>query len=103
MDHVELDIKEMLELGKKTANASKIISNSVDVDAMGTGNRCVAARLHVKFLTHHSLLEIETFSHLLFPSTGPQITTSCHQKAVSFPSYTFDCDSNMNLEVLQQL
>lgn len=39
VDHVELDIKEMLELGKKTANSSKIISNSVDVDSMATGNQ----------------------------------------------------------------
>lgn len=44
VDHVELDIKEMLELGKKTANTSKIISNSVDVDALATGNQWVPAR-----------------------------------------------------------
>lgn len=52
VDHVELDIKEMLELGKKTANASKIISNSVDVDAMGTGNRA----------SNHYQLSAESFT-----------------------------------------
>lgn len=70
MDHVELDIKEMLELGKKTANASKIISNSVDVDAMATGNRCVAARLHIKFLSHYSLLKLKRFLTFFSPPQG---------------------------------
>lgn len=70
VDHVELDIKEMLELGKKTANTSKIISNSVDVDAMGAGNQCVAAHLHVKFITCRSPLKLKPILTFFSPLQG---------------------------------
>lgn len=80
MDHVELDIKEMLELGKKTANTSKVINSSVDVDTIATGNQCVPARSISKPLF---TLQTKSFSHLSHPE--PQITTRCHQKAVSIP------------------
>lgn len=67
VDHVELDIKEMLELGKKTANTSKIISNSVDVDGMATGNQCVPAR---SFSNSPFTLQTETFSTFFSPPQG---------------------------------
>ena len=37
--HVELDIKEMLELGKKTARKSS--SNIIEADVVSTGSRYV--------------------------------------------------------------
>lgn len=41
VDHVELDIKEMLELGKKAAITQKNIGNAAEVDVTSTGSRCV--------------------------------------------------------------
>lgn len=39
VDHVELDIKEMLELGKKAAISRKTSSNVIDVEVASTGSR----------------------------------------------------------------
>lgn len=39
MEHVELDIKEMLELGKKAANTHKSNSSTTETDS--AANRCV--------------------------------------------------------------
>lgn len=39
VEHVELDIKEMLELGKKVANKQKSASSPTEVDS--AGKRCV--------------------------------------------------------------
>lgn len=41
VDHVELDITEMLELGKKTAITRTANSNVVDGEVTSTGSRCV--------------------------------------------------------------
>lgn len=40
VEHVELDIKEMLELGKKAATIHKGISSPTQMDSAGI-NRCV--------------------------------------------------------------
>lgn len=40
VEHVELDIKEMLELGKR-ANVHKNTSSNAETD--GAGNRCLSA------------------------------------------------------------
>ncbi|XP_076582465.1 uncharacterized protein LOC143318244 isoform X2 [Chaetodon auriga] len=39
VDHVELDIKEMLELGKKAATTHKSGSNAVEAEVISTGSR----------------------------------------------------------------
>lgn len=39
VEHVELDIKEMLELGKKAANTHKTTSSTTETDS--AANRCV--------------------------------------------------------------
>lgn len=39
VEHVELDIKEMLELGKKAANTHKSTSTTTETDS--AGKRCV--------------------------------------------------------------
>lgn len=44
VDHVELDIKEMLELGKKAANTHKSVSSAPEVDMANSESRCVRAR-----------------------------------------------------------
>lgn len=44
VDHVELDIKEMLELGKKAANTHKSISSAPEVDMASNESRCVRAQ-----------------------------------------------------------
>lgn len=41
VDHVELDIREMVELGKKTAINRKSGSSVVDGEVTSTGSRCV--------------------------------------------------------------
>lgn len=41
VDHVELDIKEMLELGKKAANTHKSMSSAVETDMTSAGSRCM--------------------------------------------------------------
>lgn len=41
VDHVELDIKEMLELGKRAASIHKSNSNPVEAEVISTGSRCV--------------------------------------------------------------
>lgn len=38
-----------------------------------------------KFPDSSFTLQVESFSHLFLSSAEPQITTSCHQKAVSIP------------------
>lgn len=63
------------------------------------------ARLLVsKFLTHHPLLKLKPFLTFFFPpSAGPQTTTTCHRKAVSFPPSLFTLIQNTSVEVLQRL
>lgn len=39
VEHVELDIKEMLELGKKAANTHKSTNSTTETES--AGNRCV--------------------------------------------------------------
>lgn len=43
VDHVELDIKEMLELGKKAA-ITRNSSTAVEPEVTSTGSRCVCTR-----------------------------------------------------------
>ena len=47
MDHVELDIKEMLELGKKAATTRKSRSSVVDGEVTSIGSRCVGRAGHM--------------------------------------------------------
>lgn len=44
VDHVELDIKEMLELGKRAANTHKTSSNVTEGQVTSTGRRSVYRR-----------------------------------------------------------
>lgn len=53
VDHVELDIKEMLEMGKKAVSNHKSISNPVELDAASPENRCV----------HSTCNSLERFVH----------------------------------------
>lgn len=58
MDHVELDIKEMLELGKKAAITRKSSSNNViEPDGTSTGGRyvCTAGDIHLSLIIHYSV------------------------------------------------
>lgn len=47
VDHVELDIKEMLELGKKAAITRKASTGVTEGEVMSTGSRSVG-QVHYK-------------------------------------------------------
>lgn len=49
VDHVELDIKEMLELGKRAVSNHKNAINAVEVDATSTGSRWAPHEASVLF------------------------------------------------------
>lgn len=52
VDHVELDIKEMLELGKKAAENRKSSNNLMDEEVPRTGSRYMSSS---SLTTHHAL------------------------------------------------
>lgn len=83
VDQVELDIKEMVELGMKTANNRKTGSTVVDGEVTSTGSRYTHTVGNIYRLNNIVIIIVIIIILRFMFLSGPQITIHNQQKAVS--------------------
>lgn len=83
VDHVELDIKEMYELGKKAANTHKSVGNAIEADVASTESRCVCVRETSRTLVMTLLSWKDGLTAVFVHFSGPQTSIHYQQKVVS--------------------